>query len=284
MKQAIKLLLFVLLAVSVCISCRKDQMPVIKDTIDYFNYGAPKNDLDSLIDSVQQKYGVRIIYEFDPRVIDPTTFFVPPVYDQAKAYAKNVVEKTWLEPISIYAPEFGKKQLPIEFLEVGTGIHFNVISSGGSVGAGLNAQYYRLGIGGVDDYSFSRAWIRENICIVYHEHAHQLDQKYGRPKGYDQVSQGTYYDLEYQTKTDEQAQLDGFFRAYGGYQAVEDFATTVEAMIRFPKDSILRIVAKNPKLATKYQMVNNFYLTKGIDLSLMQTKLDSTVNAFVPNP
>jgi hypothetical protein len=124
--------------------------------------------------------------------------------------------------------------------------------------------------------------MREHICIVYHEHAHQLDQKFGRPKGYDQVSQGTYYDLQYGSRTTEQAQKDGFFRNYGGYQAVEDFATTVEAMIRFPKDSILRIVAKNIKLATKYNMVNKFYLDKGIDLHLMQAKLDSTVKTLAP--
>ncbi len=282
MKQAVKLSILASLIGLICFSCQKDEAPVVNNTIDYFSGGAPRNGLDSLIDTIQNKYGLRVIYEFNPRTIDPSTFYVPALYDPAKQYTKNVIEKMWLEPISIFAPEFLKHQIPIEFLTVGTYIHFNSITSGTAAGAGLNAQYYRLGMGGVNSYAFTRAWIREHMNTLYHEHAHQLDQKFGRPKGYDQVSQGTYYDLQYSTKTEATAQKDGFFRNYGGYQPVEDFATTVEAMMRFPKDSILRIVAKSSKLETKYKMVNAFYLSKGIDLHMMQAKLDSVVKALVP--
>lgn len=282
MKKVIRLSILATLISLFCLSCLKDKAPVVNDTVDYFAIGTPQNALDSLIDTIQHTYGLRVIYKFEPRVIDPTTFFVPAMYDKAKDYTKNIVEKMWLQPISIYAPEFSKHQIPIEFLTVGSAIHFNSISAGTAAGAGLNAQYYRLGMGDVNNFSFTRAWMREHICILYHEHAHQLDQKFGRPKGYDQVSQGTYYDLQYGSRSDAQAQRDGFFRAYGGYQAVEDFATTVEAMLRFPKDSVLKIVAKNPKLETKYKMVNAFYLSKGIDLHVMQVKLDSVVKALVP--
>ncbi|HVI46345.1 MAG TPA: putative zinc-binding metallopeptidase [Chitinophaga sp.] len=282
MKQVIKLFILTGLVAMTCLSCLKDKSPAITDTIDYFAIPKPVNGLDSLIDTIQHTYGLRVIYKFDPRVIDPTTFFVPASYDKAKGYTKYVVEKMWLQPISIFAPDFAKNQIPIEFLTVGTAIHFNSISSGGAAGAGLNAQYYRLGMGDVNSFSINRAWIREHINILYHEHAHQLDHKFGRPKGYDQVSQGTYYDLQFQYKTDDQAQKDGFFRAYGGYQPVEDFATTVEAIMRFPKDSVMKIIAKNPKLEVKYKMVNAFYLSKGIDLHMMQVKLDSVVKALVP--
>lgn len=282
MKQVIKLSVITALISLICFSCVKDKQPEINDTIDYFPRGALRNGLDSLIDTIQQKYGLRVIYKFEPRVIDPTTFFVPAKYEKAKPYTKVVVEKMWLEPIRIYAPEFSKHQIPIEFLTVGTGIHFNSLNSGPAAGAGLNAQYYRLGMGDVDNYVLDRDWIREHICIVYHEHAHQLDQKFGRPVGYDQVSQGTYYDLQFQYKTDEQANQDGFFKAYGGYLPEEDFATTVETMIRLPKSEVLRIAAINPKLEKKYKMVNAFYLSKGIDLHLMKEKLDSTVMALVP--
>ncbi|WP_326991445.1 substrate import-associated zinc metallohydrolase lipoprotein [Chitinophaga sp. 212800010-3] len=282
MKQTIQFFIIAITGMLMFMSCLKDKKPVINDNINYFATAAPVNRLDSLIDTIQHNYGLRVIYKFDPRVIDPTTFFVPANYDKALPYTKYVIEKMWLEPIRIFAPEFSKNQIPIEFLTVGTAIHFNSITAGTAAGAGLNAQYYRLGMGDVNNFRVSRAWIREHICILYHEHAHQLDQKFGRPKGYDQVSQGTYYDLQYISRSDEQAQQDGFFRAYGGYQAVEDFATTVEAMMRFPKDSILKIVAKNPKLETKYRMVNNFYLSKGIDLHMMQTKLDSVVKSIVP--
>lgn len=282
MRQAIKFFIPVSLAAVLFFACRKDEAPQVKDTIDYFDAGIPQNALDSLIDTIQLKYGLRVIYKFEPRVIDPTTFFVPAQYNKALPYTKNVVEKMWLEPLSIYAPQFLNKQVPIEFLTVGTAVHFNSISSGGAAGAGLNAQYYRLGMGDVNSYVFTRAWIREHMNILYHEHAHQLDQKFGRPIGYDQVSQGTYYDLQYGSKTDAQAQRDGFFRAYGGYQPVEDFATTVEAMMRFSQDSVLKIVAKNPKLETKYRMVNKFYLDKGVNLHQMHDKLDSVIRALVP--
>jgi substrate import-associated zinc metallohydrolase lipoprotein len=282
MKQAIKLSIFVCLMSVAFFSCVKDRKLTVTDTIDYFSAGAPKNGLDSLIDSIRHTYGLRVIYKFEPRVIDPSTFFVPALYEKAFPYTKIIVEKMWLEPISIYAPEFSKRQIPIEFLTVGTGIHFNSINSGTAAGAGLNAQYYRLGMGNVNNYSLSRGWIRDHICTLYHEHAHQLDQKFGRPKGYDQVSQGTYYDLQYTSKTTAQAQKDGFFTPYGGYQPEEDFATTVESMIRLPKASILKIIAQNTKLEKKYRMVNAFYLSKGIDLHDMQTKLDSTVMALVP--
>ncbi|NSL87692.1 substrate import-associated zinc metallohydrolase lipoprotein [Chitinophaga solisilvae] len=282
MKQVAKLFILAGLIAVMTFSCTKDKAPVINDTIDYFAMPKPLNALDSLIDTIQHTYGLRVIYKFEPRVIDPTTFFVPALINRAQGYTKYVVEKMWLQPISIFAPQFSKNQIPVEFLTIGTAVHFNSISSGGAAGAGLNGQYYRLGMGDVNSFVVNRAWIREHINILYHEHAHQLDHKFGRPKGYDQVSQGLYYDLQYISRTDEQAQKDGYFRAYGGFQPVEDFATTVEAMMRFPKDSILKIIAKNPKLETKYKMVNQFYLSKGIDLHMMQIKLDSVVKALIP--
>ncbi|WP_167020430.1 putative zinc-binding metallopeptidase [Chitinophaga sp. Cy-1792] len=263
-------------------SCYKDKQPVINDTIDYFPIGKPQNALDTIILQLRNTYGVTVVYKFDPRVIDPTTFFVPALYKKVLPYTRNVVQHMWLEPIAKFAPAFGKNELPIEYLTIGSGVHFNSINSGLAAGAGLNGQYYRLGMGDVDSYDFDLDWIRDHICTVYHEHAHQLDHKYGRPKGYDQVSQGTYYNLEFQSHTDAQALKDGFFTAYGGYMPEEDFATTVESMIRYPKATVLAMAAQNPRLMKKYKMIYDFYTSKGIDLHAMETKLDSVINTLHP--
>ncbi|MBZ4190289.1 putative zinc-binding metallopeptidase [Niabella beijingensis] len=264
-------------------SCNKETALVREAPVDYLEvvHSGPKNGLDSLIDTIQNNYGVQVYYQFTPRVIDPTTFFTPTTYNRAMAYADIVVRKMWLGPLKQRFPKFWAEQKPIEFLIVGSAIKFNSISSGGAAGAGLNGQFYRLGMGGVDNMSFTRATVREHMCILFHEHAHQMDHKYGRGYDYDRVSQGEYYGTPgYTSRTDEQAQEDGFFRNYGGYAPEEDFATTVEACLRFSKDSIMKIVAKNDKLRKKYNMIYSKYLDMGMDLHEMKVYLDSAAIAL----
>jgi len=267
--------------------CKKEDEIVIDAPIDYTAVKkGPWNGLDSLTDTVFKNYGVRVYYEFNPRVIDPTTFYVPAQYEKARLYTKYVIEKMWLEPLKKNFPKFLNDQKPIEFLILGTYVHFNSISSGTAAGAGLNGQFYRLGMGGADGLAFTKAAIRSHMNTLYHEHAHQLDQKFGRGYMYDRVSQGTYYQLNYFYKspnvqrTDNDAQIDGFFTPYGGFAPEEDFATTVESMIRYSRAQIETIVAKNPKLATKYQMVHKFYLDKGIDLHQMHEILNQAAAAL----
>lgn len=284
-----KIYLFVFAAVlagtAFITGCTKDDKVVVGEPIDYLSVKkGPWNGLDSLTDTIFRNYGVRVYYEFNPRVIDPTTFYVPAQYEKAKFYTKNIIEKLWLEPLKKNFPKFLNDQKPIEFLILGTYVHFNSISSGTAAGAGLNGQYYRLGMGGADVLVATKTALRDHMNTLYHEHAHQLDQKFGRGYLYDRVSQGTYYQLNYlrkpdnSTRTDNDAQLDGFFTPYGGFAPEEDFATSVESMIRFSKAQIQTIVAKNPKLATKYLMVYKFYLDKGIDLHVMHDILDQAAN------
>jgi substrate import-associated zinc metallohydrolase lipoprotein len=288
MKKIYAFVLVVVLASSAFITgCKKDTKIDIEEPIDYLSIKkGPWNGLDSLTDTIFRTYGVRVFYEFNPRIIDPTTFYVPAQYEKAKLYSKYVVEKMWLEPLKKNFPKFWNDQKPIEFLILGTYVHFNSITSGLAAGAGLNGQFYRLGMGGADGLSFTKATLREHMCTLYHEHAHQLDQKYGRGYAYDRVSQGSYYQLNYLFKpngvrrTDNEAQIDGFFTPYGGFAPEEDFATSVEFMVRYSKAQIQTIVAKNPKLATKYQMVYKFYLDKGIDLHEMSDRLNQVANTL----
>ncbi|WP_293916821.1 MULTISPECIES: putative zinc-binding metallopeptidase [unclassified Sphingobacterium] len=284
MKSTITLLvLFALLSFA---GCAKDSTKInqIDESTDYFTKKEKKpksawNELDYLADSIQKAYGVEIIYEFSPRTITGSTFFVPARYDQALEYTKVILDKIWLKTLKERFPKFFNTETPIEFIIVGGFVHFNDITvSASAAGAGLNAQFYRLGMGGVNNFSkTNKNWLRSHISTLFHEHAHQIDHKIGRGHIYDRISQGEYYGLTYGSRSDAQANDDGFFTAYGGYAPEEDFATTVESITLKPKSEIQTIISKNPKLETKYKMVYQKYLDMGIDLHELQPILDSLV-------
>ena len=201
-------------------SCNKDVNDAVPEEIDYFAIQEKPahlwNTLDSLCDSLHQEYGVKVIYEYTPRVIAGSTFFVPPNYEQALGYTRVVIHQLWLKPLKENFPEYFEKETPIEFILVGGFIHFNdITSTGAAAGAGLNAQFYRLGMGGVNNFNAdNRNWLWNQIITLYHEHAHQQDHKYGRGYLYDRVSQGDYYGLTYFSRSTAQARIDGFFIPY----------------------------------------------------------------------
>lgn len=251
--------------------------------VDYFKVrDKPKylwNELDYLCDSIHKEYGVKIVYEYDQRTIAGTTFFVPADYTRALAYTRIMIKGFWLKPLKENFPQYFAKETPIEFIEVGGFIHFNdITSAGAAAGAGLNAQFYRLGMGGVNNFNKNdKAWLFDHIVTLYHEHAHQQDHKYGRGELYDRVSLGDYYGLSYTSRSVAQSNLDGFFKPYGGYAPEEDFATSVESMARFTKPEVDLMTSKSTKLATKYRMVYKYYLDKGMDLHKLHDVLDSVV-------
>lgn len=283
-----KKLLYVLSLLFI-IGCSKDNYPLgeIDENVDYFSKREVKqksqwNELDYLCDSIQKAYGVEIIYEYTPRIISGNTFFMPPQYEMALPYTKIMLDKIWLKPLKENFPEFFDKETPIEFILAGGFVHFNnPTATATAAGAGMNAQYYRLGMGGVNRFSTSKAWLHDHIVTLYHEHAHQIDHKYGRGYLFDRVSQGKYYGLSgYSSKTEAQAQADGFWKGYGGYAPEEDFATNVEYMVRQPeawiKDKIVQ--SKSLDLEKKYKMVHQMYLDMGVDLHKLQIVVDSVVN------
>ncbi|MGN7783566.1 substrate import-associated zinc metallohydrolase lipoprotein [Niabella sp. 22666] len=280
----IKYLFPVFLGIAISIlSCSKEDRIAVPENVDYFSiYEKPRNQwnkLDSLCDTIYQNYGVKIIYEFTPRIVTGTTFFVPANYDKALQYTKVMLEGFWLKPLKARFPQYFSKETPREFIIVGGFVHFNdITSAGAAAGAGLNAQFYRLGMGGINNFDkANKAALFDHIVTLYHEHAHQQDHKYGRGYLYDRVSQADYYGLTYNSRSIAQANLDGFFTPYGGYAPEEDFATTVESMARYPKYTIDTTITKNTKLATKYRMVHTYYLEKGMDLHELNKVLDSVV-------
>lgn len=284
-----KKLLTLLLSTLVLASCQKDNYPLgdVDETVDWFSKKQVKpksqwNELDYLCDSIQREYGVEIIYEYTPRIISGSTFFMPPHYDKALPYTKVMLERMWLKPLKANFPKFFKNETPIEFILAGGFVHFNdPTTTATAAGAGMNGQYYRLGMGGVNNFSTSRTWLYDHIVTLYHEHAHQIDHKYGRGYLFDRVSQGKYYGLAgYASKTETQAQADGFWKGYGGYAPEEDFATNVEYMVRQNEAWIKgRIVtSKSLDLEKKYKMVHQMYLDMGVDLHKLQIVVDSVAN------
>lgn len=265
------------------LACQKEDTIAPPSYVDYFAVQSKSpdkwNGLDSLCDSIYNDYGVKIIYEYTPRILDGTTFFVPPNYEKAFEYTRIVLRDFWLKPLKENFPVYFQKETPIEFVMVGGYVHFNDITvAGAAAGAGLNAQFYRLGIGGINNFDkTNKTALRQLMATIYHEHAHQQDHKYGRGYQYDRISQGEYYGLNYSSKYTAQANADGFFLPYGGYAPEEDFATSVESMVMNNKQAIAAIVKANPKLETKYNMVYQYYLDKGMDLHRLHEVIDSVI-------
>ncbi|WP_437922195.1 substrate import-associated zinc metallohydrolase lipoprotein [Sphingobacterium sp. LRF_L2] len=280
-----KVMLFGLIGICLLasVSCRKEERVVTEEAVDYFAIiDKPKdkwNALDSLCDTIYNDYGVKIIYEYTPRILDGTTFFVPPNYEKALAYVQVVVRGFWLKPLKEEFPEYFESETPREFVMVGGYVHFNDITvTGAAAGAGLNAQFYRLGMGGVNNFDKTSPYtLMQTMATLYHEHAHQQDHKYGRGYLYDRVSQGEYYGLNYGGKLTSQANADGFFMPYGGYAPEEDFATSVESMVLYDKATIESMAEANEKLKTKYEMVHAYYLEKGMDLHRLHEVVDSVI-------
>lgn len=269
--------------------CKKDNYPLEKvdQSIDFFSKRQLKpksqwNELDILCDSMQKAYGVEVIYEYTPRIISGNTFFMPPQYDKSLPYTKVMLNKMWLEPLKKNFPDFFKGETPIEFILAGGFVHFNnPTTTATAAGAGMNGQFYRLGMGGVNNFSTSKGWLFDHIVTLYHEHAHQIDHKYGRGYLFDRVSQGKYYGLDgYRFKTEAEARADGFWKGYGGYAPEEDFATTVEYLVRYPESWIKDRIreSKSADLEKKYKMVYQKYLDMGVDLHKLHIIVDSVAN------
>lgn len=282
--KTLKNIIFLVVVGFIITSC-KTENPVgeFKPNVDYFTVNTkPKylwNELDYLCDQIYKDYGVKVIYEYSPQTIAGTTFFTPADYTKALNYTKIVLLGFWLKPMKEKFPIYFAKETPIEFVIAGGFIHFNdITTAGAAAGAGMNAQFYRLGMGGVNNFDkTNKAWLYDHIVTLYHEHAHQQDHKYGRGFDFDRISVGTYYGSAYSTKTLAVANADGFTTAYGGYAPEEDFATTVENIARSTKANVDVLLTKNPKLVTKYRYVDNFYSTKGMNLYELHNVLDSVV-------
>ncbi|MCA5004300.1 hypothetical protein IPZ78_03905 [Sphingobacterium sp. WQ 366] len=280
----IKLFLSMTMLAFLSQSCEKsEEITTIDESIDYFDIvDKPKdkwNELDYLCDSIYKAYGTKVIYEFTPKIIrNGNAFYYPATYDKSLAYTRLMVDKFWLKPLKDNFPEYHSKETPREYIIMGGYYHNTPVATNQGSGAGFNGQFYRLGMGGINNFDKqNKANLHDHLVILWHEHAHNQDVKYGRGPLFDNISVGTYYKEQWSTKTLAQANSDGFFRNYGGFAPEEDFATTVEHITRFPENTVTTLINTNDKLKTKYNFVMKFYQDKGLNLHRLQVLCDSVV-------
>lgn len=284
MKKRLRTVVIACLGCILIFSCQKESALHTNGEIDYFDIvDKPKskwNELDTLCDSIYREFGVKIIYEYTPKMIrQGQAFYYPPNYEKALAYTRLMLAKFWLDPLKKNFPKYFKNETPVEYVLMGGGYHNDPIDVQLGQGAGFNGQFYRLGMGSVNEFDQNdKAWLHNHLVILWHEHAHNQDVKYGRGEVFDRISVGTHYNEYWITKSMAEAHNDGFFRPYGGFAPVEDFATTVEHLTRYPKQEVLALVETNEKFKSKYALITKFYMDKGMDLHRLQVVCDSVVN------
>jgi len=284
MKRVIFSMIGLFLIITGFISCEKNEtLQPIDTEIDYFDIAdKPKskwNELDYLSDSIYNAFGVKVIYEYTPRLIrNGNAFYYPPNYKNALDYTRLMLAKFWLDPLKENFPKYYANETPREYILMGGSYHHDPVSLTVGSGAGFNGQFYRLGMGSVNAFNRSnKDWLFDHLVILWHEHSHNQDVKYGRGVTFDNISVGTYYKEFWVQKSLAQANSDGFFRNYGGFAPEEDFATTVEHITRFPENDVLKLIETNTKLKSKYTYIMKFYADKGMNLHRLQALCDSVI-------
>jgi substrate import-associated zinc metallohydrolase lipoprotein len=239
----------------------------------------PQNATESLILEMRKKYQTNIIYRWDRRYTNSDAKVSPAKFELVKPYLQ-IIQDFWINPFDNQVPSFMRNHIPVEIILVGSTIRYHEGEEQGFNAAGQAISYSRILLAGVNDYDLADTfWLAQQILTMQHEFAHTLDRKYGRPKGFDDISKGLYAGSTSFTQFSlETARERGFWVPYGMSNEAEDFATVVEAFFELPKDELLAEVGDNKLLKEKYDKVYNYYLGMGIDLHEVQKSIDDNFN------
>lgn len=268
-KHIVLYLLFSLLFVA---ACTKEEIITLNPPEEE---PIPQNATDSLILEMRHQYQTKIIYRWDRRYTSSDAKVSPAKFELVMPYI-GIIRDFWIQPYDDQVPNFMRNHIPVEIILVGSTIRYHEGEEQGFNAAGQAVSFSRILLAGVNGYSLTdTSWFAQQILTMNHEFAHTLDKKYGRPKGFDDISKGKYAGSTSFTEFDlETARERGFWIPYGMSNEAEDFATFVEAFIELPKDELLAEIAGNDLLKEKYDKVNNFYLSLGIDLHEVQKTVD----------
>jgi len=239
----------------------------------------PQNATDSLILEMRHKYQTNIIYRWDRRYTSSDAKVSPVRFELVKPYLE-IIQDFWINPFDNQVPGFMRNHIPVEIILVGSNIRYHEGEEQGFNAAGQAVSFSRILLAGVNDYDMADTlWLAHQISTMLHEFAHTLDKKYGRPKGFDDISEGLYAgNTSFTQFTQETARERGFWIPYGMSNEAEDFATFVEAFIELPKSELLDEIGGNKLLKEKYDKVYNYYLSLGIDLHEVQKSIDDNLN------
>jgi substrate import-associated zinc metallohydrolase lipoprotein len=235
----------------------------------------PQNATDSLILEMRHQYQTKIIYRWDRKYTSSDAKVSPAKFELVLPYLE-IIRDYWIQPFDDQVPGFMRNHIPVEIILVGSTIRYHDGEEQGFNAAGQAISFSRILLAGVNGYSVTDTfWYEQQILTMLHEFAHTLDKKYGRPKGFDDISKGKYAGSTSFTEFDLQtARERGFWIPYGMSNEAEDFATFVEAFIEMPKNELLNEIDGNDLLMKKYEKVNNYYLSLGIDLHEIQQSIE----------
>lgn len=241
----------------------------------------PQNATDSLILEMQHQYQTKIIYRWDRKYTSSDAKVSPAKFELVLPYIE-IIRDFWIQPFDNQVPGFMRNHIPVEIILVGSTIRYHEGEEQGFNAAGQAVSFSRILLAGVNGYSVTDTfWFNQQILTMLHEFAHTLDKKYGRPKGFDDISKGKYAGSTSFTEFDlETARERGFWVPYGMSNEAEDFATFVEAFIELPRDELLNEIDGNDLLMKKYDKVNNYYLSLGIDLHEVQRTIEENLQTF----
>jgi substrate import-associated zinc metallohydrolase lipoprotein len=268
-KQTVVYLLFFFLF---AVACTKEEIIILDPPEEE---SIPQNATDSLILEMRHRYQTKIIYRWDRRYTSSDAKVSPAKFELVMPYI-GIMQEFWIQPYDDQVPDFMRNHIPVEIILVGSTIRYHEGEEQGFNAAGQAISFSRILLAGVNGYSLADTfWFAQQILTMNHEFAHTLDKKYGRPKGFDDISKGKYAGSTSFTEFSlETARERGFWVPYGMSNEAEDFATFVEAFIEMPEDELMAEIAGNDLLKEKYDKVNNYYLSLGIDLHEVQKTID----------
>ena len=237
------------------------------------------------------RYGIAVRYKYVDRYVDQTKRVTPPSRE-AVIPMMDFLNEFWVDPF-IAVPngsEFFRKHVPAEIVMVGS----EMFNGDGTVTLGTADAGARITLTEVNKVApTDRAWVYQQIHVIYHEFAHIVHQRYNLPSSWQEISPegytsvGSWYNL-----TDEEALQRGFVSPYATSSFNEDFAETVSFILYDPDfyekyiedEADCQTVAcglRNEgrvKLRTKYNSaINHYQAVTGVDLlsvrNIIQAKL-----------
>ena len=293
-------LIFILVIVAVffteCVDSDSLNVPKQKEEITFDNTAVGKK-----LEYMYKKYDVIISYKWDRSVFAKDAMADPAAAEDVLPYIDMMEEVFFkaIEKVQKKGSDFAKKQNPLNFYLIGSGINYGKIGEfgEGTVGQAGNIQPNRLTLGGLTQYghiirngsveNFINATINNSafgfpsegglVGFLYHEFTHYIDAKYDIPKGFEKPAfnnyiRGTngYRKVEY-----DDARKKGFMLPYGMQNEHEDFATYVQIMVWEDKNTIETEYLLSDATKEKLELVYNFYLEKGLDLYKLRDYLHS---------
>ncbi|MGY0408287.1 MAG: putative zinc-binding metallopeptidase, partial [Polaribacter sp.] len=246
-------LIFILAIVAVFFTeCKESNtldVPKQKDEITFDD-----SPVDKKLKYMYEKYDVIISYKWDRNVFAPNAMADPAAATDVLPYVEMMEEVFFkaLEKVQVKGSDFAKKETPLNFYLLGSGINYGEPGNFGesTVGQAGNIQPNRLTLGGLTEYGkivrngSDEEFIKASINIsafgfpsegglvgfLYHEFTHYMDAKHDIPKDFEKPAFNNYLrgTNAYTKVSYDNARKRGFMLPYGMQNEHEDFATYVQ--------------------------------------------------------